>query len=280
MTVARYTIHNHDRDSAGYTYVYPVVSRRAGGVSVGVNLNPNNACNWACLYCQVPNLTRGAAPAIDLARLEQELTGFLAEVVHGDWMQQHVPEPVRVLRDIAISGNGEPTSAAEFAQVVELAGRMLRQFNLPEVKLRLISNGSLMLKENVQAGIKAMAGLNGEVWFKLDRATENGMAQVNLVNDHMAAVKKRLLISAALCPTWVQTCWFALDGEAPGLVERQAYLTLVAEVAPHIAGVHLYGLARQSMQPGSERLSALPLETLEFFGQEIRNLGINVRVSE
>jgi hypothetical protein len=31
---------NHDRNSAGMTYVYPVVSRRAGGVSVGVNLNP------------------------------------------------------------------------------------------------------------------------------------------------------------------------------------------------------------------------------------------------
>lgn len=278
--MTRFTIQNHDRNSAGYTYVYPVVSRRAGGISVGINLNPNNACNWACLYCQVPNLTRGSAPAIDLARLEQELTGFLAEVVHGDWMLQHVPEPVRVLRDIAISGNGEPTSAAEFAQVVELAGRMLRQFNLPEVKLRLISNGSLMLKEKVQAGIKAMAGLNGEVWFKLDRATENGMSQVNQVNDHMAAVKKRLLACTALCPTWVQTCWFALDGEAPGLVERQAYLSVIAEVAPHITGVHLYGLARQSMQPGSERLSALPLEALESFGQEIRNLGINVTVSE
>ncbi|MBS0311602.1 MAG: radical SAM protein, partial [Proteobacteria bacterium] len=56
---AQLTSTNHDRDSAGMTYVYPVVSRRAGGVSVGINLNPNNACNWACVYCQVPNLTRG-----------------------------------------------------------------------------------------------------------------------------------------------------------------------------------------------------------------------------
>ncbi|MEZ0245224.1 MAG: radical SAM protein, partial [Methylophilaceae bacterium] len=53
---------DHDRDSAGMTYVYPVVSRRARGVSIGINLNPNNACNWRCIYCQVPNLTRGAAP--------------------------------------------------------------------------------------------------------------------------------------------------------------------------------------------------------------------------
>ena len=40
---------DHSRDSAGMTYVYPVVSRRAGGVSIGMNLNPNNACNWRCI---------------------------------------------------------------------------------------------------------------------------------------------------------------------------------------------------------------------------------------
>jgi hypothetical protein len=58
---------DHSRDSAGMRYVYPVVSRRAGGVSVGINLNPNNACNWRCIYCQVPGLTRGGPPPIDLA---------------------------------------------------------------------------------------------------------------------------------------------------------------------------------------------------------------------
>jgi len=67
---------NHGRDDAALRYVYPVVSRRAGGVSVGINLNPNNACNWRCIYCQVPDLTRGAAPAIDLTILEAELRGF------------------------------------------------------------------------------------------------------------------------------------------------------------------------------------------------------------
>ena len=55
------------------TYVYPVVSRRAGGVSIGINLNPNNACNWRCVYCQVPDLKRGAAPAIELKKFTASL---------------------------------------------------------------------------------------------------------------------------------------------------------------------------------------------------------------
>ena len=77
---------DHDRQGAGLLYVYPVVSRRAGGVSIGVNLNINNACNWRCVYCQVPDLTRGAPPPVDLVRLRQELKGFLDDVLHGDFL--------------------------------------------------------------------------------------------------------------------------------------------------------------------------------------------------
>ena len=47
------TTTDHDRGSAGLTYVYPVISRRSGGLSIGINLNPNNACNWRCIYCQL-----------------------------------------------------------------------------------------------------------------------------------------------------------------------------------------------------------------------------------
>ena len=71
---------DHARDTVGMTYVYPVVSRRARGVSVGINLNPNRACNWRCVYCQVPGLVRGSAPAIDLSCLRQELTTLLQHV--------------------------------------------------------------------------------------------------------------------------------------------------------------------------------------------------------
>ena len=144
---------DHSRDSAGLRYVYPVVSRRAGGVSVGINLNTDNACNWRCIYCQVPELKRGTAPPVNLALLEQELRGFLNELLHGDFMQRRVPEEVRRINDIALSGNGEPTSAGEFAQVIELVGKLKQELALPaDIKLVLITNGSLIYRENVQQG--------------------------------------------------------------------------------------------------------------------------------
>ena len=106
------TIKDHSRDSAGMKYVYPVISRRAGGVSVGINLNVNNACNWACVYCQVPNLTRGGPPPVDLDQLENELRQFLRDVTTGDFLIKHVEPEVRQLMDLAFSGNGEPTSVS------------------------------------------------------------------------------------------------------------------------------------------------------------------------
>ena len=86
------SIRNHDRDSAGLRYVYPVVSRRAGGVSIGINLNPNNACNWACLYCQVPDLTLGGPPPLDLGLLERELNLMLADIQSGRFVSQFMAE--------------------------------------------------------------------------------------------------------------------------------------------------------------------------------------------
>ena len=274
---------NHDRDRAGMTYVYPVVSRRAGGVSVGVNLNPNNACNWACVYCQVPDLVRGTAPPINLLQLESELRTMLNAIVHGDFMQTQVDEDMRRLNDIALSGNGEPTSAREFAAVIALIGTLLVEFELlGEIKLVLITNGSLIDRPGVQAGLRTMAGLNGEIWFKFDSATAGGMRTTNQTRVSPEKAFERLKIAASLCPTWLQTCVFALDDAAPSALEQAAYLQRVQRIRTEqipIQGVLLYGLARPSMQPQAPRLSALPAAWLEDFAERIRATGLAVKVS-
>lgn len=274
---------NHDRDSAGMTYVYPVVSRRAGGVSVGVNLNPNNACNWACVYCQVPNLVRGTAPEIDLAQLEAELRAMLRDILHGNFMQMRVPEGARRLNDIALSGNGEPTSAKAFPQVIELIGRVMADFDLVgKIKLVLITNGSLADRPRVQDGLGKMAALNGEVWFKFDSATAAGMRNINQTRIAPDKQFERLAAAARLCPTWLQTCLFAFDGAPPSEAEQAAYLAAVERIRQQripLRGVLLYGLARPSMQPQASRLSALPAEWLEAFAEKIRATGLTVKVS-
>lgn len=283
MTDEILNVVNHDRSSAALRYVYPVVSRRAGGVSVGINLNPNNACNWRCIYCQVPSLTRGTAPPIDLTVLENELRDFLNELLHGDFMQSRVPEDARRINDIALSGNGEPTSSKEFVQVIELIARVRREVALPEaVKTVLITNGSLLHRSKIQQGLRDMAKLNGEIWFKLDRASEAGMQRINSTRTSMRKVHDNLVIATAMCPTWLQTCWFALDGVPPSRQDEDNYLKFVAGLLNEghkLQGVLLYGLARPSLQPEAVRMSAVPLEYLQAFAERIGKLGLPVRIN-
>jgi len=265
------------------TYVYPVISRRAGGVSLGINLNPNHACNWHCAYCQVPDLQRGSAPAIDLDQLRDELTAMLKQIQHGDFMLLHVPEECRQLCDVAISGNGEPTSCRAFDDVVTVILEVMQLAGLAgKIPLRLISNGSYVHKPDVQRGLGMMQRKLGEVWIKIDAATEEGIARINGVHATPDLLKRQVQHVAKLCPTWIQTCMLAWDGQPPADVEIEAYLqflqALKHESVP-LLGVLLYGLARPSLQVESAHVSALSKCWMNNLKKQIESLDIEVRLS-
>lgn len=272
-------INDHRRDFAGMTYVYPVLSRRAGGVSVGINLNPNNACNWHCVYCQVPDLVRGSAPPIDRQVLEAELSGFLKALTEGDYLAEHVPEGLRCVRDLAFSGNGEPTTATDFDQTVAQVVALRDAAGL-DVPVRLITNGSMMHRPAVRRGIETLGAAKGEVWFKVDAGTREAMARINGVDRDPTKVSEALGECARRCPTWVQTCLFAWDGQPPDEAAMAAYLSCLEAAGPEaLSGVLLYGVARPSMQPEAARITPLAPEVLEDYARVIEKKGLTVRVS-
>ena len=245
----RLEVERHDRDVAGLTYVYPVVSRRAGGVSVGINLNPNNACNWRCVYCQVPGLTYGKGPEIDLDLLERELEDMLRRTLDASWMERCVPEGARRLNDVALSGNGEPTSSPQFDRAVERATSVLERLGLSgRIPIVLITNGSLVGQRDVQRGLERLGGAGGQAWFKLDSATAEGQARIGSNRAGPERTRRNLAVCARLCPTWIQTCVFRWNGAAPSEREQEAYLELLGDVLEDLRkaggslmGVLLYG---------------------------------------
>lgn len=277
----RLTVTDHDREAAGLRYVYPVVSRRAGGVSVGINLNPNNACNWRCAYCQVPGLVRGAAPPIDVDRLAAELRGFLGEARQPAWMEAHVDAPYRRLVDVAFSGNGEPTTSRRLDEIVARVLAVLDGEGLGHLAKVLITNGSMMHRAEVQRAVRRLGEAGGEVWLKLDSATAEGRRTINDAASSPEQARAGLRTCARLCRTRIQTCVVAIDGAPPSEVEQAAYLALLSEelaAGTPIVDVLLYGMARPSQQPGAERLSALSEAWLEAFAARIRSLGLPVVV--
>jgi wyosine [tRNA(Phe)-imidazoG37] synthetase (radical SAM superfamily) len=274
------SIHDHSRELSGLKYIYSVISRRAGGLSIGINLNVNNACNWQCIYCEIPNLTRGTPPPIELNIVEQELRFFLHEIIHGDYMEKNVSLEDRHLKDIAFSGNGEPTSAEEFPEVIAIVKKILEEFNLlHKLKIRLITNGSLMHQAAVIKSVATLKEMNGEVWFKVDAATEESIKTINQVNLKPHQILERLKNSANVCPTFVQTCVFAIDGNGPSKKDIQAYVELISKAKSNIQGVHLYGLARPSLQPQAKKLSRVDEDILQNIAKELRSLDITTTVS-
>ena len=279
--MTRLTVTDHDRDAAGLTYVYPVVSRRAGGVSVGINLNPNNACNWRCVYCQVPDLKKGAAPPIDEGQLVSELRGLLAEVQTQAWMDANVAPEHQRLVDVAFSGNGEPTTSHQIDAIVAQVLSVLEETGLSALNKVLITNGSMMHRTEVQQAVARLGEADGEVWFKLDRATTAGRRAINDAASSPEAAVANLRRCAAVCRTRIQTCMVAVDGEPPVEAELSAYLDLLSaekDAGTAITDVLLYGMARPSLQPGAERLSKLSAQWLESFAERIRERGVPVVV--
>jgi wyosine [tRNA(Phe)-imidazoG37] synthetase (radical SAM superfamily) len=276
---------DHDRASAGFEYVYPVVSRRARGISIGVNLNPNNACNWRCVYCQVPGLVAGRAPRIDVPKLERELATLIATVSDPQWQRENVPESARRIADIAIAGNGEPTSARELGEVLDALERQRVAAHLGrECGLTLITNGSLAHLDTVQAALAKLAALGGEVWCKLDAGDDAGLARLNSAHTGIERAQRNLELCARACPTWVQTLAFDWNGPtlAGAALERYcAVLNSVLASGARLRGVLLYGLARPSHQPEAPQLARLASGDLAALGAHIaEHTGLEVRVSE
>ena len=274
---------NHDRDVAGLKYIYPVISRRAGGLSIGINFNPNNACNWRCLYCQVPDLKKGTAPEMNFDLLEFELKTFLDNVLYGNFYQRfNVPQSQQCIKDIAISGNGEPTSLKNFSKAIEIIAKIATQAKIfPKANFVLISNGSLMHRHDVQAGLKMLNQYQGEVWFKIDSVTKAGLTLINNTNLSPEKQFSALITSTNLCNTKLQTCLINYRQQGFLDSEKHAYLGFLQKLkaTSSLKEIMLYSLARHSFQPEAMDIEKMSSKLIKNLADEIKMLGFKVSIS-
>ena len=280
---SKLSISNHRSDIIGLKYVYPVLSRRAGGLSIGINFNTNNTCNWRCVYCQVADLTIGTAPELDFELLAQELRFFLNDVIKGDFYDRfQVDDDKRIIKDIAIAGNGEPTSLKTFSQAIELIGQIATEAGIfPASDYVLITNGSLLHQPRVQEGLAVLHQYGGQVWFKFDSATEAGRKLINNTGQSCRAALDNLILSSQLCTTKLQTCLLDYDHRGLPETEKHAYLNVLKAIKDQcsLQRIMLYTIARPSQQPEAARIMPLSLAILNAFAEDIRQLGFEVSVS-
>ena len=282
--MSKLTVTDHTQNISGFTYVYPVLSRRAGGLSIGVNFNTNNGCNWRCIYCQVPQLTVGSAPAINLNLLQHELNVFLDDVLEGDFYDRmEIPDHQRVVKDIAIAGNGEPTSLETLDKAVKMIGDIaLARGIFPDSRFILITNGSLIHRNRVQEALVLLHHFMGEVWFKLDSGTVDGRLRINNSKQSNEVILRNLQICSQLCVTKIQICLVDYQNQGLSFNEQMGLLSFLEQIKLEtpIKKVTLYTLARPSMQPEAKDLKCLSVGIMQAFALQIASLGYDVDVTQ
>ena len=259
----------HERSWRDFVYCYPVVSRRSGGLSIGINLNPDKACNFDCIYCQVDRSTPGPVKKVDLADLRSELDRLLDLAMSGDLYVEApfdaIPSDQRRIRDIAFSGDGEPTTCPQFEEAVRIAADARRARDLVDAKLVLITDACYLTKPNVQAGLNILDQNNGEIWAKLDAGTQEYYEAVNRPNYPLAHVLANIADAARVRPVVIQSLWMKVRDEPPPLSEIEAYcgqLCGVLAAGGRIKLIQLYTIARRTTEPFATPLSDSQLDSI------------------
>lgn len=266
---------HHPRTFAMHRYVYAVVSRRSGGISVGVNLNPDKRCNFDCVYCQVDRTSMPGAEAAPAGAVLAELEAMLKSAADGSLFSSprfaDLPAAQRVVRDVALSGDGEPTSAPAFRQVAEGAVRAVAASGLA-VPVVLITNCAGLERAEVAAGVDAIMAAGGQIWAKLDAGTEAFYAAVCGTRVPFSKVLDNIAATARRHPLVLQTCRFRLNGEPPPADDLAAFLTRVQEIAgvsgaraggrEALAAVQLYTVARPPAEAAVTPLTEAELEAI------------------
>ncbi len=261
---------DHRRTFAENRYVYPVLSRRARGISVGINLNPDRVCNFNCVYCQVDRTNYVPHIKVDIKRVLTELKETLELVISGKLFStppyDNTPVELRHLSDIALSGDAEPTTFTNFYEVVEEIIKLKQD----DVKLVLITNASCLDRIRVQEAIDLMYKYNGEVWAKLDAGSENYFKDISRSHVSFTDILRNIVMTARRNPVVIQSCFNRIAGTLPSHDEIKSYCSRLIEIrncGGMIRLVQLYTVARM---PAEEFVTPLTAEELNRIARDVR----------
>ncbi|HUT61593.1 MAG TPA: radical SAM protein [Phycisphaerae bacterium] len=270
-------IRDHRRQWRECLYVYPVVSRRSKGLSIGVNLNPDKRCTFSCVYCQIDRRRDRGLHEVDMDVLAGELKLVLQEAIGGRlWAEPRfasTPAAMRRINDIAFSGDGEPTCLATFDRAVEIAAAARRHFGLDDLKLVVISNASQFHRPQFQRALPTLDANNGEIWAKLDAGTEEMFHRINRPYPTMPLrrVLDNILSVARGRPVIIQSLFMRLDGTPPPPDQIDAYcrrLGQIIQAGGKIKLVQVYTIARS---PASASVSVLTDAELDAVAARVRS---------
>lgn len=269
----------HSRQWERNRYVYPVISRRSKGLSIGVNLNTDRICNFDCVYCCVDRSKGVGKPeAVDLSVLGRELSELVALAQSGKIWEfaplSKTPAELRRFADIAFSGNGEPTAAGEFARACRLVAEVRAEHHADAARIVLITNGTLLDRAEVREALAYLDQHNGEVWAKLDAGNERVYAQMVRTTIPLDRVLKNIAMAGRERALVIQSMFLRMNGQNPQEQDVRDYLDRLHELVRggcRLKAVQVYTIARPVFRT---HIAPAGPEVLDAVAAAIGELGI------
>ncbi len=257
----RRAVTSHPRLFENNRYVYPVLSRRSGGISLGINLNPDKICNFDCIYCQVDRTVPPVLRKVDEDRIIQELEALLGDMLSGGIFQhapfRGIPDRLKRINDIAFSGDGEPTTYPRFREVVEKTADLKGRFGLDDVKITAITNCTRFHVPAVLEAFEIMHRNNGEIWAKLEAGTAEYYHLVERTRISFERIIDNLKLAARRWPLVIQSLFMRVHGQPPPDDEILAFCNVLSDLLEQggqLKNIQIYTVARK---PAESYVTAL-----------------------
>ncbi len=248
---------DHSRLWKQNLWVYPVISRRAKGLSIGINLNLDKHCNFDCAYCQVDRNVPGPSERIDISRIEREIENIVTAYERNGLADfssfRNVEREKREIKDICLSGDGESTMAREFPEICRLMRKMQDRYDRYPLQLTLITNSTLLDRPNVQKGLALLTEKKGEIWTKLDAGSESWYRKISRSRVPLERIQANIESTVKKFPIRVQTMLCRIGSEFPDENEIGLYVNRLKRIylscPQNLLGIQLYGVVRHTALP-------------------------------
>ena len=263
----------HPRDYLGKHFVYAVISQRAHGLSLGINLTPDHKCNFDCAYCEIDRDRPVRDREVDIPVLLSELDDLLAMAKAGrmreiPWLRT-VPDELLKLKEVAFSGDGEPTLCPKFRDALEAVVHLRTQRQ--PFKIVVITNTSGLDRPIVQLGLRVLSK-HDEIWVKLDAGTQPHMNRINRPGITLKQVLGNIHTLALRRPVVVQSLFPLLDGAEPSDEDVEEYVQRLLELKQGGAQISLVQIYSAHRPPHRPNCAHLPLKTLSNIARRVRQV--------
>lgn len=254
-------------------FVYTVVSARARGLSIGINMNPDRFCNFDCVYCEVDRGLPVLDQKLDAAVMAEELDQTLFLVRSGK-IREHpaysgLSDELLQLRHVALSGDGEPTVSPNFAEAIQVVVHVRARHPNSFFKLALITNGTGLDLRPVQDSLQYFTH-DDEIWIKLDAGTQAYMERVNRSKVSLEKVIANTLLVGRQRPIIIQSLFPMVFDQEPPPEEIDEYILRLNDLknaGARISLVQIYSATRPFAHPDCGHL---PLKILSRISQRIK----------